>query len=70
MKNPTEYLGEGVTATHDGWGVRLDLAQQGNPEIKIYLEPQVMRRLKEFIAAASVELQERRLRAAAEIKDD
>ena len=57
-----EYLGDGVYATHDGWGITLDLRKQDAS--RIYLEPDVRKRLREFEARASAKLQEERLREA------
>lgn len=39
------YLGDGVYASYDGWHIWLDLRGQGDPHIKIALDPDVMERL-------------------------
>lgn len=42
-----EYLGDGVYASFDGYGVSVDLRGEGRPE-KIVLEPEVFENLKQF----------------------
>lgn len=47
-----EYLGDGVYASFDGAGIKLDLRAQGPtlPITEIYLEPQVLEALDRFKA--------------------
>ena len=46
-ENEAVYLGDGVYATFDGYGIYLDLRGQDNTT-KIYLEPEVFDKLKQF----------------------
>jgi len=43
-----EYLGDGVYATYDGWGIWLKANSHLNPTDKIYLEPSVFKALSQF----------------------
>ena len=44
-----EYLGDGVYAKYDGFGVWLLANDHLNPTDQIYLEPSVLRALNRFI---------------------
>jgi len=44
-----EYLGDGVYAKHDGFGVWLLANDHLNPTDKVYLEPSVLTALNRFI---------------------
>ncbi len=46
---PMMYLGDGVYAIFDGYGVWLHANSHDNPTDKIYLEPDVYQALKIFI---------------------
>lgn len=43
---PDDYLGDGVYASTDGYGITLDLRQQGTD--RIYLEPETLAALDRF----------------------
>ena len=45
---PKEYLGDGVYAIFDGFGIWLHANDHLNPTDKIYLEPSVLKALNEF----------------------
>lgn len=47
MKNAS-YLGDGVYAIFDGYGVWLHANHHEHPTDKIYLEPDVLHNLNEF----------------------
>ena len=47
-KRPASYLGDGVYAISDGYGIWLHANDHKNPTDKIYLEPQVMQALIGF----------------------
>lgn len=47
------YIGDGVYASYDGWHIWLDLRGQGDPQIKIALEPSVMDQLIRFAKEAT-----------------
>jgi hypothetical protein len=50
---PDRYLGDGVYASYDGYGIALDLrGQSATDPTRIYLEPAVMRELRKFAADA------------------
>ncbi len=44
------YLGDGVYASYDGYAIGLDLRAQGTREVKIWLEPEVLKALNWFVA--------------------
>lgn len=48
MPENQEYLGDGVYAVYDGYGVWLRANDFENPTDKVYLEPSVMRALEAF----------------------
>ena len=48
MANPTEYLGDGVYAIFDGYGVWLHANHHEFPTDKVYLEPEVLEALNIF----------------------
>lgn len=43
-----EYIGDGVYAIHDGFGIWLHANNHLNPTDKIYLEPSVLKALNTF----------------------
>lgn len=45
---PIEYLGDGVYAIFDGYGIWLHANDHKNPTDKIYLEPEVIEHLIRF----------------------
>ena len=45
---PAEYLGDGVYAIFDGFGVWLHANNHLNPSDRVYLEPQVLEALNNF----------------------
>ena len=47
-KRPATYLGDGVYAIFDGYGMWLHANDHANPTDKIYLEPEVMKALISF----------------------
>lgn len=47
-KRPASYLGDGVYAIFDGYGIWLHANDHKNPTDKVYLEPQVLRDLIAF----------------------
>ena len=47
-KRPASYLGDGVYAIYDGYGIWLHANDHENPTDKIYLEPSVLRALNNF----------------------
>jgi len=47
-KRPATYLGDGVYAIFDGFGIWLHAGSHDNPTNKVYLDPTVMQELKEF----------------------
>lgn len=51
MSDVTDYLGDGVYATWDGYGVMLDLRAQAPtlPITQIYLETVVLEALNDFV---------------------
>jgi len=48
QKVPASYLGDGVYAIYDGYGIWLHANDHKNPTDRIYLEPQVMEVLDRF----------------------
>ncbi len=54
-KRPAEYLGDGVYAIFDGFGMWLHANDHENPTDKIYLEPEVMKALIMFGEASRTE---------------
>ena len=48
QKVPASYLGDGVYAIYDGYGIWLHANDHKNPTDRIYLEPQVMEALDRF----------------------
>ena len=47
-KRPASYLGDGVYAIYDGYGIWLHANDHENPTDKIYLEPSVIKALNNF----------------------
>ena len=47
-KRPVEYLGDGVYAVFDGYGIWLHANDHENPTDRVYLEPAVMAALIRF----------------------
>jgi predicted component of type VI protein secretion system len=43
-----EYLGDGVYAIYDGYGIWLHANDLENPTDRVYLEPKVFNALKKF----------------------
>ena len=52
LKEPTEYLGDGVYAIFDGYGIWLHANDHEHPTDKVYLEPQVLQALNDFAKRA------------------
>lgn len=52
-KLPVVYLGDGVYASHDGYHLWLDLRAQ-DPNIRIALEPEVLKALDDYRASLVV----------------
>jgi len=48
-KVPASYLGDGVYAIFDGYGVWLHANDHLNPTDRIYLEPEVLKALNRFV---------------------
>ena len=48
------YLGDGVTASHDGYMIKLETQRNGRTEV-IYLEPSVYAALRRFAKANGFE---------------
>ena len=46
---PAEYLGDGVYALWDGYGVWLHANDHATPTDRIYLEPEVLKALNQFV---------------------
>lgn len=51
VKYLARYLGDGVYALFDGRGIWLHANDHANPTDKIYLEPEVVSRLKGYFKA-------------------
>lgn len=47
-KRPAQYLGDGVYAIFDGYGIWLHANDHRDPTDRIYLEPQVLQALMKF----------------------
>ena len=47
-KRPATYLGDGLYAIFDGYGIWLHANRHENPTDKVYLEPSVMQALIRF----------------------
>ena len=47
-KRPASYLGDGVYAINDGFGIWLHANDHKNPTDRVYLEPSVMQALIRF----------------------
>lgn len=47
-ERPASYLGDGVYAIFDGYGVWLHANDHENPTDRVYLEPQIMEALIRF----------------------
>ena len=45
---PKRYIGDGVYAIYDGFGMWLHANDHANPTDRVYLEPEVMRGLVDF----------------------
>lgn len=48
MENKTEYLGDGLYAVFDGYGIQLRANDRERPTDTVYLEPAVLSALKRF----------------------
>lgn len=48
VKRPASYLGDGVYAIFDGYGIWLHVNDHEDPTDRVYLEPSVLERLTEF----------------------
>lgn len=48
--NRNEYIGDGVYVVYDGFGFILKANDFENPSDSIYLEPEVLKKLNEFVA--------------------
>jgi len=48
VKRPASYIGDGVYAIFDGFGIWLHANDHQHPTDKVYLEPQVLRDLIAF----------------------
>ena len=48
-KVPASYLGDGVYAIFDGFGIWLHANDHKNPTDRIYLEPEVLESLERFV---------------------
>lgn len=48
MEYPKDYLGDGVYALYDGFGINLHANDHRNPTDRIYLEPAVLDALNKF----------------------
>ena len=48
MEQPKEYLGDGVYAIFDGYGIWLHANDHKNPTDKVYLDPYVLETLNRF----------------------
>lgn len=53
--HPIDYLGDGVYAIFDGYGIWLHANDHKNPTDKIYLEPAVLNALNKFLKRISNE---------------
>lgn len=47
-KVPASYLGDGVYAIFDGYGIWLHVSDHRNPTDRVYLEPSVLSALNAF----------------------
>ena len=54
-KRPANYLGDGVYAIFDGYGIWLHTNDHKNPTDRVYLEPKVLQSLIEFEKASKSE---------------
>ena len=52
------YLGDGVYASYDGWHIWLDLRGQGDPHIRIAMEPNVLDFFDRYRASLKMALEE------------
>ena len=52
-KRPATYLGDGVYAIFDGYGIWLHTGSHDKPEQKVYLEPGVVSSLTTFLRRAN-----------------
>ena len=46
---PASYLGDGVYAIYDGFGIWLHTSDHNNPTDKVYMEPTVITALNQFV---------------------
>ncbi len=44
-----EYIGDGVYVKHDGWGIWLHANSHDQPTDRVYLEPSVFDKLKNYM---------------------
>lgn len=51
-QRPAEYLGDGVYAIFDGFGIWLHANSHDEPTDKVYIEPSVFRALVDFEKAS------------------
>lgn len=58
IENPTDYIGDGVYVEYDGYGVWLK-TERANGWHKIYLDPDVMAGLINFVQRAIAEVRAR-----------
>jgi hypothetical protein len=50
MNDKKEYLGDGLYATFDGWGIWLTAEDGVSVQNKVYLEPHVLKTFDEYVA--------------------
>lgn len=55
VKRPASYLGDGVYAIFDGYGIWLHANHHEHPTDKVYLEPEVLESLVKFNSDARSE---------------
>jgi hypothetical protein len=48
MINEFSYIGDGVYAKYDGYGILIHVNDHKNPTDKVYLEPGVLQSLNDF----------------------
>ena len=49
MEFEKRYIGDAVTASFDGYHIVLDLSRQGDPHIRIAMEPEVLAALQQYV---------------------
>lgn len=47
-KRPATYLGDGVYAISDGYGIWLHTGSHDKPDNRVYLEPELLKALVQF----------------------